>query len=581
VISVHSVVGSQLSRSREELKVSKKRIIVFGGDAAGVAAALQQAEAGMQVTLVEPSPSLGGELLPQTRIIDGDSPFLQPDLAALRNHPNIEVITNAQVVKTKSANGKYSVQIRRRTPRVDMDKCTDCKECIRVCPIHMYDDFNESMGFRTAIDFFNPETAKGGEYNIFKEDMPICQATCPANLNIRSYVGLIADGKYAESLAVIRQRLPFALSIGRVCPHPCETACNRGYVDEPIAICGLKRFVADYEMHNKIDPPVEVPDQFHPEKVAIIGAGPAGLSCAFFLAKAGYHSVVFEAMPEPGGMFRYGIPEYRLPTETLMREINWILSHGIELRCNTRIGQDISFADLQRDYGAVFIGVGAWTGMKLGITGEDMEGVVDGVQFLRDANSGKKIDAKGRVIIIGGGNVAMDAARVSWREGFDEVHVVYRRTRKEMPASPWEIDAAEHEGIKFQFLVAPVEVVGDKGRMTGLKCLKMELGEPDASGRRRPVPIEGSDFVIEAENLIAAIGQRPDVKFIPEDSELEITRWNTFAVDQETFQTNVPGIFSAGDVETGPDIAIRACANGRKAALGIARYIEAKRRQAA
>ena len=561
--------------------MSKKRMIVFGGDAAGVAAALQQAEAGMQVTLVEPSPSLGGESLPQTRIIDGDSSFLQPDLEALRNHPNIKVITNAQVVKSKAANGKYSFHIRRRTPRVDVEKCTDCKECIRVCPIHMYDDFNEGVGYRTAIDYFNPETAKWGEYNIYKEDMPICQATCPANLNIRSYAGLIADGKYAESLAVIRQRLPFALSIGRVCPHPCETACNRGYVDEPIAICALKRFVADYEMHNNIEPPVEVPDQFHPEKVAIIGGGPAGLSCAFFLAKTGYHSVVFEAMAEPGGMFRYGIPEYRLPTETLMREINWILSHGIELRCDTRIGKNISFEDLQRDYAAVFIGVGAWTGMKLGIAGEDMEGVVDGVQFLRDANSGKKIDAQGRVIIIGGGNVAMDAARVSWREGFDEVHVVYRRTRKEMPASPWEIDAAEHEGIKFQFLVAPVEVIGDKGRMTGLKCLKMELGEPDASGRRRPVPIEGSDFVIEAENLIAAIGQRPDIKFIPQDSEIEITRWNTFAVDQETFQTNVPGIFSAGDVETGPDIAIRACANGRKAALGIARYIEAKRRQAA
>jgi NADPH-dependent glutamate synthase beta subunit-like oxidoreductase len=561
--------------------VSKKRIIVFGGDPAGVAAALQQAEAGMQVTLVEPSPSLGGECLPQTRIVDGDSPFLQPDLAALRKHPNIEVITNAEVVKTKSANGKYSFQIRRRTPRVDMEKCTDCKECIRVCPIHMYDDFNEGVGFRTAIDYFNPETAKKGEYNIFKEDMPICQATCPANLNIRSYAALIADGKYAESLAVIRQRLPFALSIGRVCPHPCEDACNRGYVDQPIAICALKRFVADYEMHNDIDPPVEVSDKFHSEKVAIIGAGPAGLSCAYFLAKAGYNSVVFEAMPEPGGMFRYGIPEYRLPTETLMHEINWILAHGAELRCNTRIGKDISFAELQRDYGAVFIGVGAWTGMTLRIPGEDMEGVIDGVRFLRDANMGKKIDMEGRVIIIGGGNVAMDAARVSWREGFDEVHVVYRRTRKEMPASPWEIDAAEHEGIKFQFLVAPVEVIGKNGRMSGLKCLKMELGEPDASGRRRPVPIEGSEFVIEAENLIAAIGQRPDIKFVPEDSGLEITRWNTFAVDQETFQTNVPGIFSAGDVETGPDIAIRACANGRKAALGIARYIEAKRREAA
>jgi len=539
--------------------VAKKRVIVFGGDAAGVAAALEQAEAGMQVTLIEPSPSLGLELLPQTSIVDDDSPYLKADLDEVIRHPNIQIITNAEVIKTESSNGKYHFRIKRNTPRVDMDKCTDCKECIQVCPIHMYDDFNEGIGFRTAIDYFNPETAKAGDYNIFKEDMPICQATCPANLNIRSYAGLIADGKYAESLAVIRQRLPFALSIGRVCPHPCETACNRGYVDEPIAICALKRFVADYEMHNSIEPPVEVPDEFHPEKVAIIGAGPAGLSCAFYLAKAGYHSVVFEAMPEPGGMFRYGIPEYRLPTETLMHEINWILAHGVELRCNARIGEDVSFQDLRRDYAAVFIGV----------------------RFLRDVNMGNKIDMKGRVIIIGGGNVAMDAARVSWREGFDEVHVVYRRTRKEMPASPWEIDAAEDEGVKFQFLVSPVEVIGDNGRMTGLKCLKMELGEPDASGRRRPVPIEGSDFVIEAENLIAAIGQRPDIRFVPDESELEITRWNTFAVDQESFQTNVPGIFSAGDVETGPDIAIRACANGRKAALGIARYIEAKRREAA
>lgn len=561
--------------------MSEKRVIVLGGDPAGVAAALQQAEAGMQVTLVEPSPSLGGECLPQSRIIDADSPYIRSDLEALRNHPNIKVITNAEVVKTESADGQYRFRIKQSTTRVDMEKCNDCKECIRVCPIHMYDDFNEGIGFRTAIDYFNPETAKMGEYNLFKEDMPICQATCPANLNIRSYAGLIADGKYAESLAVIRERLPFALSIGRVCPHPCETACNRGHVDEPIAICALKRYVADFEMLNNFEPPVEVPDQFQPEKVAIIGAGPAGLSCAYFLAKAGYHSVVFEAMPEPGGMFRYGIPEYRLPTKTLMHEINWILAHGVELRCDTRIGKDVSFEELQRDYGAVFIGVGAWTGMTLRIPGEDMEGVVDGVRFLRDVNMGKKIDMEGRVIIIGGGNVAMDAARVSWREGFEEVHVVYRRTRKEMPASPWEIDAAEDEGVQFQFLVAPVEVVGKKGRMTGLKCLKMELGEPDASGRRRPVPIEGSEFVIEAENLIAAIGQRPDIKFVPEDSEMEITRWNTFAVDQETFQTNVPGIFSAGDVETGPDIAIRACANGRKAAAGIVRHIEAKRREAA
>ena len=555
--------------------MSEKRVVVFGGDSAGIAAALRQAEAGRQVVLVESAPSLGGGRISQTCLSTDGAPFVDPNIQALKQHPNVRIITNARVEKTMAQNGTYRFSVRRLTPRVDPEKCNDCKACIKVCPIHMYDDFNEGIGFRTAIDFFNPET---GVYNIFKEDMPICQATCPANLDIRSYVGLIADGKYSESLAKIRERLPFALSIGRVCPHPCETACNRGYVDEPISICTLKRFVADWELYHGVKAPVEVPDEFHKEKVAIIGAGPAGLTCAYFLAKAGYRSVCFEALPEPGGMFRVGIPEYRLPTPTLMHEINWILAHGVELRCNVRVGKDIGFEELQREYDAVFIGIGAHTGMKLGIKGEDLEGVVDGVDFLREVNLGRKWPAKGKVIVLGGGNVAMDAARVSWREGFDEVHVLYRRTKKEMPASPWEIEAAEHEGVKFQYLVAPVEVIGQNGRMTGLKCLRMQLGEPDASGRRRPVPIEGSEFVIEAETLIPAIGQRPVLDCIPENGGFNITRWNTFAVDRTTFMTNVPGVFSAGDVETGPDIAIRACAGGRKAAAGIVKYLEAKRR---
>lgn len=554
--------------------MSTQRVIIFGADPAGLEAALEQAEAGRRVTVIESSPGLGGERFCQTRIVTEGSPFVDPNLAAVKKHPNIRIITNAKVEKSTAADGGYRFRIRRNTPRVDPEKCNDCRACMRVCPIHMYDDFNEGLGFRTAIDFFNPES---GDYNIFKEDMPICQATCPANLDIRSYVGQIADGKYAESLATIRRRLPFALAIGRVCPHPCETACNRGYVDEPISICTLKRFVADWEVNNKVSPPVEVPDEFHKEKIALIGAGPASLSCGYFLAKAGYRSVCFESLPEPGGMLRYGIPEYRLSTPILTYEINWILSHGIELRCNTKVGVDISFEQIMQVYDAVFIGVGAQTGVKMQIQGEDLEGVIDGVDFLRDINMGKKIDAKGKVIVIGGGNVAMDAARVSWREGFDEVHVLYRRTKKEMPASPWEIDAAEHEGIKFQYLVAPIEVVGENGRMTGLKCLRMELGEPDASGRRRPVPVEGSEFIVEAETLIPAVSQRPDLSFVPDGSELNITRWNTFAVDQETFMTNVPGVFSAGDVETGPDIAIRACANGRKAADGIIRYLESKK----
>ncbi|ABK16874.1 FAD-dependent oxidoreductase [Syntrophobacter fumaroxidans] len=555
--------------------MSEKRVIIFGGDPAGVGEALKQAEAGNKVILVESLPSLGGGHIPQTRIIADDTSFVDPNVEALKRHPNIRVITNAAVEKTSAGDGTYRFRVRRRAPRVDPEKCNDCRACIRVCPIHMYDDFNEGIGFRTAIDYFNPDTR---DYNIFKEDMPICQATCPANLDIRSYVGLIADGDYAASLAKIRERLPFALSIGRVCPHPCETACNRGTMDEPISICTLKRYVADYEMLNDIKAPVEIPDEFRKEKVAIIGAGPAGLTCGYFLAKAGYRSVCFEALPEPGGMFRYGIPEYRLPTPTLMREINWILSHGVELRCNTRIGKDVAYEDILKEYDAVFLGVGAHAGMKLQIKGEDMEGVVDGVDFLRDANMGKDLKAKGKVIIIGGGNVAMDAARVSWRAGFDEVHILYRRTKREMPASPWEIDAAEQEGIKIQYLVAPVEVIGENGRMTGLKCLRMELGEPDASGRRRPVPIQGSEFVVEAQTLIPAIGQRPDLSFVPEGSPLSITRWNTFSVDQSSFMTNVPGVFSAGDVETGPDIAIRACAGGRKAASGIIAYLKARRK---
>ena len=555
--------------------MSGKRVIILGGDPAGIAAALEQAEAGMQVTLVESAPSLGGERISKSRLITDGSPFVDPSYEAVMHHPNIRVLTNSRVEKTKAENGSYRFRIKRLTPRVDREKCNDCKACIKVCPIHMYDDFNDGMGFRTAIDYFNPKT---GEYNIFKEDMPVCQATCPGNLDIRSYVGLIADGEYGKSLAKIRERLPFALSIGRVCPHPCETACNRGYMDEPISICGLKRYVADYELHNKLTAPVEVPDEFHKEKVAIIGAGPAGLTCGYFLGKAGYRSVCFEALAEPGGMFRYGIPEYRLPTPTLMHEINWILAHGVELRCNTRIGKDVTLDEIMEQFDAVFIGVGAHKGMKLQIKGEEMEGVVDGVDFLREVNAGKKWPAKGKVIVIGGGNVAMDAARVSWREGFEEVYVVYRRTKKEMPASPWEIDAAEHEGVKFQYLVAPVEVVGDNGRMKGLKCLRMQLGEPDAGGRRRPVPIEGSEFVIEAETLIPAIGQRPDLEFVTDSSGLQPTRWNTFNVDKENYMTSVPGVFSAGDVETGPDIAIRACAGGKKAAEGIVSYIEAKRK---
>jgi NADPH-dependent glutamate synthase beta subunit-like oxidoreductase len=443
--------------------------------------------------------------------------------------------------------------------------------------VNMFDDFNEGLGFRTAVDYFNPGT---GEYNIFKEDQPVCQRTCPAHLDIRTYVAQIADGKPLESLATIRDRLPLPGSIGRVCPHPCETACNRQYLDEPISICFLKRLAADAEIKEGVEPVYETPENKYPEKIAIIGAGPAGLTCAHDLAREGYANItIFEALPVPGGYLWVGIPEYRLPKKLLQREVDLIAKMGIDIKYNTRVGKDISFEDLKKNYDALFIGAGCHKGLKLRVPGEDEyegKGIVDCVTFLREQALGQAPEAKGKLIVIGGGNAAIDSARVGWRMGFDEVYILYRRTRKEMPANPWEIDAAEHEGVILQYLAAPVEILGKDGRVSGMKCIKMELGEPDASGRRRPVPIEGSDYVIDAETIVPAISQAANLDFLGKDHGFNITRWNTFGIDEDTGATNVPGVFAGGDVVSGPNIAIRAVAAGKRAALGIHDYLRSK-----
>jgi heterodisulfide reductase subunit A len=441
----------------------------------------------------------------------------------------------------------------------------------------MLDDFDEGYSFRTAVDYFNPNT---GEYNIFKEEMPVCQRTCPANLDIRSYVAQIADGKPLDSLATIRDRLPLPGSIGRICPHPCETACNRQYLDESISICFLKRYAADVELDEGIEPVYETPEKKYPEKIAIIGAGPAGLTCAYDLARLGYeHITIYEALSVPGGYLWVGIPEYRLPKKLLQREVDLIANMGVDIQYNKRIGEDISFGELRKKNDAIFIGAGCHRGLKLRVPGEEEyegKGIVDCVTFLRDQALGKGLEAKGKLIVIGGGNAAIDSARVGWRMGFDEVYILYRRTKKEMPANSWEIDAAEHEGVILQYLAAPIEILGKKGRVAGMKCIKMELGEPDASGRRRPVPIEGSEYVIDAETIVPAISQGTNLDFLGEDHEFDINRWNTFEIDEETGATNVPGVFAGGDVVTGPDIAIGAVAAGKKGALGIHDYLRGK-----
>lgn len=347
--------------------------------------------------------------------------------------------------------------------------------------------------------------------------VPPCTTHCPNNNAIRQAITTIAQAEgygrtYEEALQLAwetwTERSPFPATCGRVCPHPCEEGCNRNEKEGAVQIINIERQIGDFGIEREL-PHKKLTEEKHSEKIAIIGAGPAGLSCAFQLAKKGYSPTVFEAFPKPGGMLRYGIPPYRLPHHVLDAEINKILDLGIELKCNTAVGRDVPYDDIQREYDAIFVGLGAHKGKLLGIEGEDAPNVLTGTEFLNRANCGEAVDVGKKVIVIGGGDTAIDAARVSRRLGAD-VTILYRRTRNEMPAIEEEIEDALAEGVKLEYLAAPTAFIKTNGRAGGMKCIRMELGEPDESGRRRPVPIDGSDFEVEADTVISAISQEPD-----------------------------------------------------------------------
>ncbi|MBC8462043.1 MAG: FAD-dependent oxidoreductase, partial [Deltaproteobacteria bacterium] len=360
--------------------------------------------------------------------------------------------------------------------------------------------------------------------------------------------------------------------LGRVCPHPCERSCRRLEVDEAISIRELKRVAADHTDLNEIPVPEIEPKD---EKVAIVGSGPAGLSAAYFLALEGYKVSVYEAMPETGGMMRYGIPEHRLPRSVIDREIENLKRYGIEIHTNTAIGKDITIEELQKHGArAIFLGAGAWKGLKLRIQGEEAKGVYDVTSFLRDVHLGKLKKLKGRAIIIGGGHSALDGARIALRLGADEAHIIYRRSLTEMLAEPEEVEEAQNEGVKIHYLVAPLKISSENGKVTGIECIRTRLTDPDTTGRRKPVPIEGSEFFIEAEHIIPAIGQEPDLGFIGENSGLEVSKWNLLTVNPETLQTNIEGIFAGGDVITGPATVIEAVEAGKRAAKYINKYLQ-------
>ena len=396
-----------------------------------------------------------------------------------------------------------------------------------------------------------------------------CKLECPAGTNCQAYVKQIALGNDKEAVRIIKEHLPLPASIGRVCPHPCETACRRGLVEEPISIAFLKYFAADNDLASgdKFVPEIE-PDTG--KKVAIVGGGPAGLTAAYFLRKKGHDVTIYDAMPKMGGMLRYGIPEYRLPKTVVDAEVASIEEMGVAMKNNVKIGKDISFEDLQKDNDAVLIAIGAWTSSSIRCKGEDLPGVYGGIDFLREVALGGKPDIGKNVAIVGGGNTAMDACRTAVRLGAEHVYVIYRRTEAEMPAEEIEIAEAKEEGVEFKFLTNPDEIIAENGRVNKVKLQVMELGEPDASGRRRPVPVEGKFEMLEVDSVISAIGQKVD----PEGFDVELNQRGIIAADEATFRTSVPGVYAVGDATNkGAGIAIAAIGEANKAAAVIDSYL--------
>jgi heterodisulfide reductase subunit A len=648
--------------------------LVIGGGIAGIQAALDIGDMGFKTYLVEKTPSIGGRMAQLDKTfptLDCSACILTPKMVDVGRHPNVDLLSYSEVVGIDGYVGNFNVKIKKKPRYIDIEKCTGCGECFNTCPVEMPNEFDMAKGTRHAIYTPFPQ-AVPLKATIDKRGLHPCRDACPAGVGAPGYVTLVGRGKFYEALRVIKERLPFPSICGRVCHRPCEHACTRKDVDEPIGIAHLKRFVGDLELHI---PAMEVPPiETRAESVAIIGGGPAGLTAAHDLALKGYHVTVFEGGPVLGGMMRWGIPAFRLPKEILEREISDILALGVRVQLNTMLGRDFTIPDLfKRGHKAVFLAVGAQNGKKMNIPGEDLKGVFQAIDFLKEINLGKIISTpiaeidddlcigcgkcadvcyygiirlvpdqldpkkqypeihkkylcKGcgkcasvcpskaiklsgfkdiapkigkKVMVIGGGNAALDTARSAMRLGAEEVAILYRRSREEMPAEPdWEIDETEREGVQLVYLVAPVRVIGDEnGNVKAIDCIRMELlDELDKSGRRKIKPVSGSEFTLDCDSIILAIGQEVETGALSKDVDLEVTPWSskkvdplsfpkngidnleltpwsTIHVDPVTLETNIKGIFSGGDAVWGAGTVIEAIGAGKEAAVSIDRYI--------
>lgn len=431
-----------------------------------------------------------------------------------------------------------------------------------------------------SLEYFKDEYAKlikdsqevtSGDNNYRKFLATPCVRGCPGKVRIPDYIGYCDEGRCGDGYEVILDRTPLVGVLGRVCVHFCEDDCRRQNVDKAISVRAVKRYLADFERDLGREHPVEK-DPDKNKKIAVIGSGPAGLNAAYQLARRGYKVTIFEALPVAGGMLVVGIPSYRLPRDVLQEEVDIVKGLGVEIKLNTRVGKDVMFEELQRDYDAIFVAAGLHESTNMGVDGEDAgySGFLHGVHYLRDMNLGKKVNLGEKVAVVGGGNVAMDCARSALRLGAKEVSLIYRRSRKEMPANKHEVEDAEAEGIKFHLLCNPTKIIAENGKVVAVECIKMELGEPDESGRRRPVPVKGSEFIIPVDTLIPAIGQKGDFSFLGE----KVKHNGKIEANSLTLMTEAKGLFAGGDAVLGASTVIEAIASGNRAAEAIDRYLQ-------
>jgi NADPH-dependent glutamate synthase beta subunit-like oxidoreductase/coenzyme F420-reducing hydrogenase delta subunit/NAD-dependent dihydropyrimidine dehydrogenase PreA subunit len=564
-----------------------KGALIIGGSPAGFQAALDLADAGIRVHLIEPSPFFGNGGSTMT-----PGHLLNARMLEAAKHARITMWTHTRLHSAERQAESLQVQLQQHPRYVNLAKCTGCGDCVEVCPVTVPGTDRKAISLMGGI--------QPGCAAIEKLGQAPCASVCPGGIHVQGYIAFIAQERFQEALDLIREAIPFPGILGRICTHPCELNCRRSEIDTPVSIRLLKRFVADWELENTIEPQTQqIPDKLNPsdvQKVAVVGSGPAGMTVADRLVRRGYHVTVFEKLPVIAGMLSVGIPAYRLPRKVINREYRRIEALGVEIRLDTAIGPggDHSLDDLfKMGYAAVCLAIGAHKSLSLRIPGEELRGVVQGIEFLKTINLTQRLDAakyktalkrmlplgdRTRAVVLGGGNTAMDVARTLKRIGVQDVCIAYRRTRAEMPALEEEIDDAEQEGVAIEYLTAPVRIIADsESNVTGLECIRMKLGEPDESGRRRPVPISSSEFAMPVELVVPAIGQVPDIKSLDPDDRISMTRDQRIQLNRGTFATNRPGVFAAGDAVTRNQMsAIEAIGMGKKAADEIDAYLNGK-----